>query len=236
MRDQVCLGTTENNLCISDFLFLTAYEMSENPFKDVEFDGIIGLGFPDLSMSCESNFLDALLKSNKISNKIFSFYFRNNMHVFDDNQIDDLGSEESIKGKNIDSKLSELSIGGIDFHRINSKVNFTNVISRKYWEIKLDNIYYGNFKFPFCESKNCSAIVDTGTSSIGGSKLFHETIKNIVRLEKDCKNINVLKTITFEIDGIFYELNPKEYSIKIKEKENKKGFDYIIPDGNIDEK
>jgi hypothetical protein len=209
--------------------------MSENPFKEVDFDGIIGLGFSDLSISPEANFLDSLLISNKISNKIFAFYFRKNMDLVPHENIKNLNSENLINEKNLKNKLSELTIGGIDFNRINSKIHFVNVISKKYWEVKLDNIYYGNYKLPFCENEKCTAIVDTGTSTIGGSKALYETIEKITALEKSCKNLKTLKNITFEIDGAFYELDPFDYTIKIRSvAENK--FEYLLPDENNDGK
>ncbi len=207
--------------------------MSENPFKDVDFDGIIGLGFSDLSFSPEANFLDSLLKLNKISNKIFAFYFRKNMDLLPHENFKNLNSEKAIndkKNSHLKNKLSELTIGGIDFNRISSKIHFVNVISKKYWEVKLDNIYYGNFKLPFCNEKiKCTAIVDTGTSTIGGSKLFYDTIEGFAALERSCKNLKSLKAITFEIDGAFYELDPVDYSVKIKSVENNK-FEYLVPD------
>jgi len=233
-KDQVCIGSFESNLCVSDFLFLSAFEMSDNPFSEVDFDGIIGLGFNDLSMSSESNFLDALLKSNKISNKIFAFYFRRNMDLVEHENLKNLNSETYIQNNNIRNKFSELTIGGIDFLRVNSKINFVNVISKKYWEIKLDNIYYGNIKLPFCEKEECTAIVDTGTSTIGASKVFYETINKIAPLEKSCKNINELKNISFEIDGNLYELDSRDYTIKIKSVDN--NFEYLVPDESNDGK
>lgn len=234
-KDLVCLGSIENSLCINDFLFLSAFEMSENPFKEVDFDGIIGLGFSDLSMSPEANFLDSLLKSNKISNKIFAFYFRKNMDLVPHENIKNLNSENLINEKNYKNKFSELTIGGIDFNRIDSKIHFVNVISKKYWEVKLDNVYYGNYKLPFCEDKKCTAIVDTGTSTIGGSKAFYDTIEKITDLDKSCKNLKSLKSIIFEIDGAFYELNPIDYTIKIRSTKDNK-FEYLLADENNDGK
>ncbi len=207
--------------------------MSENPFKEVDFDGIIGLGFSELSMSKEANFLDSLLALNKISNKIFAFYFRKNMDLVAHEEIKNLNSEKFLNQKNnleIKNKLSELTIGGIDFNRLNSKIHFVNVISKKYWEVKLDNIYYGSSKLPFCDGKvKCTAIVDTGTSTIGGSNVFYQAIGEIAQLEKSCKNLKALQSITFEIDGNFYELDPVDYSVKIKSLENNK-FEYLVPD------
>jgi len=234
VKDRVCIGSSENNLCLDDFLFLSAFEMSENPFKEVEFDGIIGLGFPQLSMSPDANFLDSLVKSNKISQKLFAFYFRKNMDLVENPNLGELNSEEYIEKNDFKSKFSELMIGGIDFTKIGSKINFVNVISKKYWEVKLDNIYYGSYKLPFCQENYCTAIIDTGTSTIGGPKILYNSFERLAKIDQDCKNLNKLKNISFEINGNLYELEPKDYSIKIKATEDNK-FSFSVPDDNADE-
>lgn len=237
VRDKVCLGSKEQKLCVDDFLFLSAFEMSEYPFKDVHFDGIIGLGFPELSMSPDSNFMDYLIKSKKISNKVFSFYFTQNNEAIN-NKSSDLSSIQDVerilsKKESLNpNQQSELIIGGIDASKIDSKINFYNVISKRYWEIKLDNVYYGDYKLPFCDKIKCTAILDTGTNTIGGSDIFFENIKQLTSLNNSCKNLYDLKPISFDINGVLYSLDPIDYSIKVKLNNHK--INYLIPDNKND--
>jgi hypothetical protein len=216
-RDKVCLGYEKNNICVDNFLFLSAFDLSENPFKDVDFDGIIGLGFSDLSISPDSNFLTSLLKSRKISNKIFAFYFKKNFFPFESEKKLHKKTKIPYKyDKKIKENLSELVIGGIDFNRIQGEIYFFEVISRKYWEVKIDNIFYGNIKLPFCENVECTAIIDTGTSTLGVSDNFLSIFDTLTNLNRDCSNLKTLKSLIFQIGGIYFELDPKDYVLKLK--------------------
>jgi hypothetical protein len=236
MRDQVCMGSQEDSLCINNFLFLSAFDLSEDPFKDVDFDGIIGLGFSDLSMSPESNFLANLMDTKKISNKIFAFYFRKTYHPLKHDKKLLNNSESKYKyTKEYRNKLSELVIGGIDFERIKGEIYFVEIISKRYWEVSLDNIYYGRTKLPFCNNKKCTAIIDTGTSTLGFSDNFYRVFKKLSNLKKDCSNLKTLRPLIFEIGGVFYELDPKDYVIKLKIIAPDQ-IDYMIPDDEVDER
>jgi cathepsin D len=146
VRDRICV----QNLCSENNIILEAIYETDNPFSSVKFDGIVGLSFTHLSVTPESNFIDMLLKQKKIEKNLFSFYFNKN-----------------------DTSVSEIAFGGINKEKIIGNVNgiqYFKVISKDYWEIKIDNIYYGNVKFNLCEKYSCTAIVDTGTSMIAGPR------------------------------------------------------------------
>lgn len=146
VRDTLCV----QELCSENNIILEAIYETDNPFSSVKFDGIVGLSFTHLSVTPESNFIDMLLKQKKIERNLFSFYFNKN-----------------------DTSKSEIAFGGINKDKILGNVNdiqYFKVISKDYWEIKIDNIYYGNAKFNICEKFSCTAIVDTGTSMIAGPR------------------------------------------------------------------
>lgn len=236
IRDDICIGHGDNKICLENFLFLSAFDMSENPFSEVEFDGILGLGFPELSTSKESNFLQNLLNSKKITNKIFAFFFRKNFFPFKyDKKIYNKYNMEYKYEKKYENKLSELVIGGIDFNRIKGEIYFNEIISKKYWEVKLDNIYYGRTKLPYCNKVDCTAIIDTGTSTLGVSNEFLRIFKKLSKLEKDCSNLKTLRPLIFEIGGVFYQLDAKDYVLKFKIN-GIKDFEYMVPDDEVEEK
>lgn len=229
-RDQVCIGETDSSLCLDDFLFLSAYDLSQDPFENVDFDGIIGLGFSELSMTSDSNFLANLLKKKKITNKIFAFYFRKKFYPFKyDKKIYKKFNWEYKYENNFKKNLSELVIGGIDFKRLKGEIYFMPVISKKYWEVKLDNIYYGRTKLPFCNNIECTAIIDTGTSTIGVSDNFIRIFKKLTNLEKDCSNVKSLRTLTFEIGGVFFELDYNDYVLKLR-MDGMNNVEYLMAD------
>lgn len=146
VSDTLCV----QNLCSENSIILEAIYETDNPFSRVKFDGIVGLSFTHLSITPESNYIDMLLKQNKIEKNLFSFYFNKN-----------------------DTSQSEIAFGGINRDKIignEEDIQYFKVISKDYWEIKIDNIYYGNAKFNLCEKFHCTAIVDTGTSMIAGPR------------------------------------------------------------------
>ena len=146
VKDTICV----QNLCSNNNIILEAIFETDNPFSTVKFDGIIGLSFTHLSVKPEANFIDMLLDQKKIEKNIFSFFFNKN-----------------------DTNHSEIAFGGINQDKIIGTlddIKYFKVISNDYWELKIDNIYYGNAKFNLCEKYKCSAIIDTGTSMIAGPR------------------------------------------------------------------
>ncbi len=48
--DTVCLGNVPE-ICLENFGFIQATKMSQDPFNDLPFDGILGLGLLPLSVT-----------------------------------------------------------------------------------------------------------------------------------------------------------------------------------------
>jgi len=188
VKDTVCVGS----LCANDSLVLETIFETENPFNHVKFDGIVGLSFTHLSLTPEASLIDRLLDQEKIAKNIFSFYFNKN-----------------------DSLQSEIAFGGINQDRILGEINYFKVISKDYWEIKIDNIYYGNAKFNLCEKYKCTGIVDTGTSMIAGPRDFIQLIIQMANPSLDCSNMKNLHNFVFEINGLFFDLDPEFYVLKV---------------------
>jgi hypothetical protein len=195
-QDKVCIGR-DGSICSDNLLMLEAYFESQVPFSEVKFDGIIGLSFSHLSVNSQSNFIDVLVKEKKITQKVFSFYFNKN-----------------------DDKQSQISIGGIEMKKFTGDIYFSEVISRNYWEIKIDAIYYGNIKLDFCNMIICSAVVDTGTSMLAGPQSLMQTLEYYSYVKSDCSNFDILQNIKFEINGKLFNLDPEFYVMKIKYDQN----------------
>lgn len=196
-QDSVCVGEG-SNLCVDKLLILEAIYESEMPFSAVKFDGIIGLSYSHLSVNKRSNFLDMLAEQNKIYQKVFSFYFNKD-----------------------DEKKSQVHIGGININKFAGDVYFSDVISKNYWEIKIDEIYYGNQKLNFCGGQNnndenriCTAVVDTGTSMLAWPSDIMKEVIDLSAVDDDCLNQKVLENLKFKINGLIFNLDPEYYVIK----------------------
>ena len=69
-RDQMCVG---ESLCI-EANFIAATQETTEPFQEIPFDGIMGLGFNDLSMGKGFNMIDEMTSKGVLPNGQISFY------------------------------------------------------------------------------------------------------------------------------------------------------------------
>merc|ERR1719159_2085660 len=69
IKDKFCVGS----LC-SEVRFVAANEESPEPFEETPFDGILGMGFKDLSMGQGFNIVDDLNDSDQFPMGQFSFF------------------------------------------------------------------------------------------------------------------------------------------------------------------
>merc|ERR1719421_1684720 len=70
-QDNFCLG--DSNLC-SNVRFIASTEQSPEPFQETPFDGILGMGFKDLSMGKGFNIVDDMNDANQMPQGTFAVY------------------------------------------------------------------------------------------------------------------------------------------------------------------
>lgn len=161
-----------------------------------KFDGILGLGFPPLSVNKVPTPFNNIISQGLAQDPVFAFY---------------LGTADGAKG--------ELVIGGIDPAHFTGNINWVPLKSATYWEINLDGIYLHKdaISVPFVNQK---CIVDSGTSIIAGPFAQVELIalklgaKNFLKGEYiiSC-NTTGLPDVNFRISGKTYSLSADEYVI-----------------------
>lgn len=127
-----------------------ATEMTDEPFSQFEFDGVMGLGLESLALDPE-----------------FSFY----------GQLTRMGHLKPLFGVFIakeDRDASEISFGGIDPKRLASDLHWSPVAKPEHghWQLAVRSIRVGNETLELCQTGECTAIADTGTSLIGVPKAF----------------------------------------------------------------
>lgn len=189
-EDSICINNGQ--LCSDNMMILEAYDLSSHPFSQVTFDGIIGLSFTHLSILPEANFLEHLYKHNKISKRIFSFYFNKD-----------------------DKKESALTIGGFNNkYYIGNEINYVSVLSQNYWEIILEGIYYNDELIINCikDDFSCTGIVDTGTSMIAAPYESYDLLMKKTKIDLNCISYDSIGNIGFKINGIIYNIE-KAYHI-----------------------
>lgn len=171
-------------------------------FVAAKFDGVLGLGFHDISAQAVVPPLYNMVLQGLISEPIFSFYLNRN-----DN----------------DTMESEVIFGGFNQNHYKGVINYVPVHKQGYWELKMDFVRFGSTSF--C-TRGCEAIVDTGTSLIGGPRLEVMAINRLIGAKRthsnglymvDCELVPTLPSITFALNGVNYILESTHYILKVQD-------------------
>lgn len=184
-KDKFCVA---GNLC-TDVKFIGSTDQSSMPFSSTPFDGILGLGFKDLSMGDKFNILDDLYATNELPDGMFSVYL----------------TEDS---------SSELTFGGYRPERLASEVVWAKVTHESYWQVAVKDIYLDNEKSGLCGSSGCQVAVDTGTSMLAGPSDLVNDLDRRIGAKEDCSNFHSLPTIGFMVGNKILNLSPDDYMDK----------------------
>ncbi|KAL8453236.1 hypothetical protein Emag_001968 [Eimeria magna] len=111
-----------------------------NIFKSIDFEGIVGMGFPEMSSTGATPIYDNIMNQAKLKRNEFAFYVA--------------------KG----SPVSALFFGGVDPRFYQPPIHMFPVEREHYWEVALDAIYVGDKKFCCEEGTKNYVILDSGTS------------------------------------------------------------------------
>eukprot|EP00933_Yihiella_yeosuensis_P027702 TRINITY_DN2159_c0_g1_i1.p1 TRINITY_DN2159_c0_g1~~TRINITY_DN2159_c0_g1_i1.p1 ORF type:complete len:772 (+),score=178.85 TRINITY_DN2159_c0_g1_i1:70-2316(+) len=184
-KDKFCVA---DSLC-SDIRFIASTEQSESPFSSTPFDGILGLGFKDLSMGQGFNILDDLYEKNALPQGTFSVFLTED------------GS-------------SELTFGGFKQERLASDVVWSKVTHESYWQVAVNDIYINNQESNLCGMAGCQVAVDTGTSMLAGPSDLVQALDQKIGAREDCSNYDSLPNIGFMVSGKVLNLAPEDYMDK----------------------
>ncbi|XP_061013082.1 pregnancy-associated glycoprotein 1-like [Dama dama] len=170
--------------------------MEQSGFEGWPFDGILGLSYPNLSLTGGIPVLDNLKNQGAISELVFALYL----------------SKSKPEG-------SVVIFGGVDKSYYQGVLNWIPLIQAGYWCVHMDRISM-NRHIIACNG-GCEALVDTGTSLIlGPGKLVDNILRLIGATPRgskhyvSCSVVNTLPSIDFTINGINYPLPAEVYAIK----------------------
>merc|ERR1719188_465299 len=179
-KDKLCIGDA---LCF-DANFIAADQMSTEPFQEIPFDGIMGLGFKDLSMGAGFNIVDDLEANGGVGG-VFSFFVS-------------------------DGDDSEVTFGGYRPERLASDIIWAPVKVESWWQVEIDDITFNNQPKNLCHGA-CQVAVDTGTSMLAGPSELVEKLNEMVGAKEDCSNFNELPNLGFQIGDAVLNLRPDDY-------------------------
>jgi len=180
-QDRFCIA---ENLC-TDVRFVASTVQSTSPFSTTPFDGILGLGFQDLSMGDNFNILDSLNKAGQLPNGLFSFFL-----------TDDLNSE--------------ITFGGFKADQVASDIVWANVVRQSYWQVGIDDITFNDEVTGLCPG-GCQVAVDTGTSMLAGPSVLVKELQKKLGAKDDCSNFDKLPRIGFKVGNKVLNMAPEDY-------------------------
>lgn len=141
-QDHVTVG----DLVVEDQDFIEATKEPGVTFLMAKFDGILGLGFKEISVGDAVPVWYNMVKQGLVKDPVFSFWFNRN-------------SDEGEGG--------EIVFGGVDPNHYKGKHTYVPVTHKGYWQFDMGDVLVDGQSTGFC-SGGCSAIADSGTSLIAG--------------------------------------------------------------------
>ncbi|KAI9094231.1 hypothetical protein K1719_026813 [Acacia pycnantha] len=141
-QDNVRLG----DLIVKNQDFIEATREPGITFLAAKFDGILGLGFQEISVGNAVPVWYNMLDQQLLKEPVFSFWLNRN-----------IDGEEG----------GELVFGGIDSHHYKGEHTYVPVTQKGYWQFEMGDVLIGGETTGVCAA-GCSAIADSGTSLLAG--------------------------------------------------------------------
>jgi hypothetical protein len=176
---------------------ITASEMTEEPFINFAFDGVVGLGLGALAVDPEFSYFGQLARAGMLPELRFGFFLSKH-----------------------DAVPSEISIGGHDERRVSGDLRWAQVVQPElgYWQVRIHGVKIGGVAMPQCETGECVGIVDSGTSLLGvPSKSIRDIHWKLARKVSgdpsgvDCRNVGGHEVV-IDLGGFEISLGAEDYS------------------------
>ncbi|XP_010434351.1 PREDICTED: aspartic proteinase oryzasin-1-like [Camelina sativa] len=168
------------------------YTPEEDPFRKYTFDGVLGLGSLQNSMTETTPVWDSMMKQEKIEKKIFSIWYGR--------------SNDAGEG-------GEIVFGGTNPAHYTGEHVYVTVGEARH-NFQMNNIFVGTIDTKKC-SAGCDAFVDSGTTNIQGPPDMIKDINGRIDAAPNCSNYENLPDVTFTIQGRSYSVSPLDYIRKV---------------------
>jgi hypothetical protein len=200
VKEKVCPGEGEHDDghdgCM-EVTVVTAVDMTPQPFRSFNFDGIFGLALDGLAMTPEFSFFHNVAHSDSPALPQFGVFLT-----------------EGEKGES----QSEIAMGGHNAQRLLTPLKWAPVAMPKlgYWQVSIKEVRIGGKPLEICKDGSCRGIVDTGTSHLGipGSHLqdFMEQLSiDTEHPSENCREVEAPE-LEFVLEGeLSLNLGPQNY-------------------------
>ncbi|GFN76158.1 cathepsin d [Plakobranchus ocellatus] len=172
-------------------------------FADTGNDGVIGLGFRDISRGEAPTVFDNMVSQGVVPAPVFSFY---------------------LNRKNSNGPESTLTLGGTNSDLYTGDFLFVDLDEPGSWHFKMDRIQIANGGGTVCK-EGCLGLADTGTSFITGpleevdflnTQLGGKPLPTFPKMYVlDCSDLDSLPDVEFVVNGQKLTLTNKDYIVKI---------------------
>ncbi|XP_077240528.1 aspartic proteinase-like isoform X2 [Tasmannia lanceolata] len=166
-QDNVQVG----DLVVKDQVFIEATREASLTFLLAKFDGILGLGFQEISVGNVVPVWYNMVEQGLINDKVFSFWLNRNPD---------------------DTDGGEIVFGGSDPNHFMGEHTYVPVTRKGYWQFEMGDFLIGNQSTGFCAS-GCAAIADSGTSLFTGPTTIVAEINHAIGAEGilsvECKEV-----------------------------------------------
>ncbi|XP_067934354.1 lysosomal aspartic protease-like isoform X2 [Watersipora subatra] len=195
---------TVAGLSVKKQTFAEAVEEPGISFVAARFDGILGMGYPTISVDHVTPVFQNMVAQKLVPAPVFSFWLDR------DPNADNGG---------------ELILGGSDPQYYTGNFTYVPVSKQGYWQFKVDGVKVGGTtSSDFC-SGGCQAIADTGTSLLAGPTAEITKLNNLIgatplaagEYTVDCDKISSLPEIAFVIAGKSFALQGKDYTLTVSQ-------------------
>ncbi|KAK6913599.1 Peptidase family A1 domain [Dillenia turbinata] len=168
---------SQDNLQVGDFMVKDQVfiEVTREGFLTsllvAKFDGVLGLGFPDISVGQAMPIWYNMEQQGLLNQQIFSFWLNRN--------------PESKEG-------GEIVFGGVDWRHFKGDHTYVPVIQTGYWEIEVGDFLIADSSTGFCRG-GCAAVLSSGTSLLAGPTAIVTQINHAIGAEGilsvECKDV-----------------------------------------------
>ncbi|XP_042011191.1 cyprosin-like [Salvia splendens] len=166
-QDNVQIG----DLTVKDQEFIEATKEPGITFLAAKFDGILGLGFQEISVGNAVPVWYNMVNQGLVKDPVFSFWFNRG------------GNEED---------GGELVFGGVDPNHFKGEHTYVPVTQKGYWQFDMGDVLIGGESTGFCAG-GCSAIADSGTSLLTGPTTVITLINHEIGasgvVSQECKSV-----------------------------------------------
>ncbi|XP_010539213.1 PREDICTED: aspartic proteinase A3-like isoform X3 [Tarenaya hassleriana] len=166
-NDDITIG----DLVVKNEEFIEATSEPGITFVMAKFDGILGLGFQEISVGNATPVWYNMVKQGLVKEPVFSFWLNR-----------DTDDEEG----------GEIVFGGVDPKHFKGQHTFVPVTRKGYWQFDMGDVLIDGEPTGYCE-EGCSAIADSGTSLLTGPTSVITMINEAIGAEgvasHECKMI-----------------------------------------------